>query len=91
MAALPAIVERRLQQGGAAILRPTNAAEMLPVRKEDGLRWLRERGLIRSIAGLGDVVVWGDVVAAILAGDEPQRQDVTPASRRGGTLRRGRL
>ena len=81
----------RLQLGNAAILRPSRAAEMLPGRKGDGLRWLRAHGLIRSIAGLGDVVVWGDVVAAILAGDEPQPPPVTPASRRGGTLRRGKL
>ena len=59
----------RLHLGEAAVLTPTKAAELLPVREADALRWLRARGLVRRVPGLGEVVVWGDVVAAIRAGE----------------------
>lgn len=80
----------RLQLGGAAVLSPTRAAELLPVRESDALRWLRERGLVRAVAGLGDVVVWGDVVEAIRAGVGPTEQDLPVASPR-ERLRRGSI
>ena len=43
-------------QLGHAILSPTRAAELLPVREADALRWLREHALVRTVPGLGDVV-----------------------------------
>ena len=66
----------RLQLGGAAVLSPSRAAELLPVRESEALRWLRDHDLVRTVPGLGEVVVWGDVVAAIqtpAAPAEPRR------------------
>lgn len=80
----------RLQLGGAAVLSPTRAAELLPIRVSDGLRWLRERQLVRDVPGLGEVVVWADVLGAIVEGGAPREAPPTPPGRR-GTLRRGRI
>lgn len=58
---------RRAALGPAAVLSVTAAAALIPVRSSEAARWLRERGLVRDVKGLGEVVVWGDVVAAIQA------------------------
>ena len=57
--------DERLKLGEASILKPTVAAELLPVRESTGMEWLRSRSLIRRVAGLGEVVIWGDVIKAI--------------------------
>lgn len=77
----------RLALGGKAVLSMSEAARLLPVRSSDGARWLRSRGLVRDVPGLGELVVWGDVVAAI------QADEVTPpkATKRRGTLPRESL
>lgn len=79
----------RLQLGGAAVLSPSKAAELLPVRDADGVRWLREHGLVRHIAGLGEVVVWGDVLDLIRAGGAVASE--RPRSQRPGGYERAGL
>ena len=68
----------RLHLGAAAVLSPAKAAELLPFRESDALRWMRENGLVRQIPGLGEAVIWGEVVAAIQGPPSPP-----PPSRRG--------
>jgi hypothetical protein len=53
--------DRRRQLGEAAILSPTDAAALLPMRLADALALLREEGLIRCRRGR-QVVIWGDVI-----------------------------
>lgn len=85
---MPVALER-LALGSAAVLSPTRAAELLPCRETEALRWLRDQGLVRRVDGLGELVVWGDVVAAIQAGRAPGQ--VAPPTSTGVKLRRSRL
>lgn len=52
------------------VLTVTATVARLPVSDAAARRWLRERRLIRRIAGR-DCVLWEEVIAAIQAGDEP--------------------
>lgn len=56
------IDERRAAMGPSAVLSPTKAAELLPVRETEALAWLRGKGLVIEDPELGDVVIWGDVL-----------------------------
>lgn len=56
------IEEQRLLLGEAALLSPTKAAELMPMRDSEALSLLRREGLVRSRGGY-EVVRWGDVVA----------------------------
>lgn len=56
--------QERLLLGAAAILSPTRAAELLPMREADGIRWLREQHLIHDLHGK-EVVVWQEVIDRI--------------------------
>jgi hypothetical protein len=86
------IAIQRLQLGGAAVLSPTRAAELLPGRETDAQRWLRDRGLVRHVDGLGEVVVWGDVLAAITAPSAaPVAAEPANGPRVGQTFRRAKL
>lgn len=68
--------------GAAAVLSVTDAAELLPARTEAARTWLRERGLIRTIPGIGEVVVWADVLAALQNAAEARLIEDPPAGRR---------
>lgn len=74
------LADQRLALGAAAVLSPTRAAELLPAREAVALAWLRARGLVREVRGLGEVVIWGDVVAAIMRGEGPE--ETAPPPRR---------
>ncbi len=50
-----------------AVMRPTAAAALLPIRYKDALAWVRESACVRVLAGR-DVVVWGDVIDRIREG-----------------------
>lgn len=49
----------------ADVLTLTEAAERLGGRRNVAIQWLRDRRLVRDIPGLGDRVVWGDVLDEI--------------------------
>ncbi|HYD02599.1 MAG TPA: hypothetical protein VEB22_15335 [Phycisphaerales bacterium] len=75
----------RLALGAAAVLRPSRAAELLPWDSAEALRWLRTLGLVRRVVVPGEsdaegrtleVVVWGDVLAALRG----ERQPTAPAT-----------
>jgi hypothetical protein len=68
----------RLVVSPGAVLSEAEAVRLLPVRDGDARAWLRQRGLIRYLAGR-PVVVWSQVIAA-LDGDqrpEPRRATTT--------------
>jgi hypothetical protein len=52
------------------VLTPSEAARALRMREADALTWLRDRGLVRAVAGR-ERVIWGDVLSAIRTGDAP--------------------
>ncbi len=54
----------RLTLGTAAVLTVAEAAALLPVCDAEARRWLRARGLVRSLVGR-DVVIWGDIPDAL--------------------------
>ena len=83
--------EARLQLGSAAVLSPSKAAELLPFRDEGALRWLRAHDLVRTVPGLGEVVIWGEVVATIQRGAAEQEELVEAPRARRATFRRGRF
>ena len=70
----------RLALRRAAVFSISRAAELLPVRDCDARRWLRDRRLIRELAGRS-VVVWGDVLD-VLEDDSPERLRPSPRPRR---------
>lgn len=72
--------------GAAAVLSESEAVALLPGRDSVARDWLRERGLVR-VTPLGRVVVWGEVVAALCAGDEAPPP--IPPLRRAGMKQRG--
>lgn len=76
----------RTALGAAAVLSEAEAVALLPGRDSVARAWLRERGLVR-VTPLGRVVVWGEVVDALRAGDEAP-PPLAPL-RRAGTKRRG--
>jgi len=79
--------DERLKLGEASILKPTTAAELLPVRESAGMEWLRGKSLIRRVSGLGEVVIWGDVVKAIREeGDAPVVATTSPRPLKRATL-----
>lgn len=57
---------KRLLLGAAACLPLAEAAGLLPLADREALAWLRERGLVRHLAGR-PVVLWLDVIEAIRA------------------------
>lgn len=57
--------EARIALGAAGILSLDEAAELLGGRRETARAWLRERGLVRDVPGLGKRVLWGDVLDEI--------------------------
>lgn len=64
-----------------SVVRPTTAAEQLPMRLGDALEWLREAGVIRRVRGR-EVVIWGDVLKKIredLEGSVPANLIPPPA------------
>lgn len=81
--------DRRLALGKAAVLTLSSAAELLPWRESEAIAWLRRRGLVR-VVGLGEVVIWGDVLeeikteAAELAQPKPIKVKAEQAARVGG-------
>ncbi len=77
----------RLALGAAAVLSPTQAAELLPGREAENMRWLRDAGLVRSRHGLPDVVIIGDVLEALRSGATPSEATAKPRP----TLRRARI
>lgn len=79
----------RLQLGAAAVLSPSRAAELLPVREADGIRWLRERELVRRVPGLGEVVVWGEVLDLIRGGAGPTLERIADSRAEGRRQARG--
>ena len=76
--------ERRLQLGAAAVLSPSAAAELLPWGESRAAAWLEEQGLIRTVPGMGRVVIWGEALAAIKT---PIAAPVEPAAPRGSLPR----
>lgn len=80
-------LDPRLALGAAAVLSPTQAAELLPGRESENMRWLRDQGLVRTRPGLPDVVILDDVLEALRSG-EPS-PDATSKPR--PTLRRARI
>jgi hypothetical protein len=68
----------RRELGAAAVLSEAEAVRLLPCRDSTARRWLRDRGLVRSTP-IGEVVVWGDVVAALV--DAPKEEPPRPRSR----------
>ena len=63
--AAPEPPDPRLALGAAAVVSPTQAAQILPGRERENIRWLRESRLIRSRDGLPDVVIVGDILHAL--------------------------
>ena len=57
--------ERRLELGSAAVLSPSAAAELLPWGESRSMAWLEDQALIRTVPGMGRVVIWGEALAAI--------------------------
>lgn len=83
--------EDRRSLGAAAVVRPTVAAEWLPMADDDALEWMRNRGLIRTMSvpdrrGGGvrtiEVVVWAEVLDEIMG----RRVVPAPAKRKVGRL-----
>lgn len=70
----------RLRLGVGAVLTVNEAAALLPIGDRDARAWLRDRGLVRSLAGR-DVVRWLDVLDALGAGEEPAVEPPRPAPR----------
>lgn len=56
--------------GSSATLTLGEAVALLPVQDAEAREWLRGNGLVRDLLGR-EVVVWGDVVDAIKAGNDP--------------------
>jgi hypothetical protein len=79
--------DERLALGEAALLSPSQAARMIGGNEAETMEWLRSRGLVRTIPGLGrKVVIWGEVLEAI------RQPEAAPEPQRGrGSLRRARL
>lgn len=74
--------EARRQQGAAAVFSEAEAVRCLPVREATAREWLRDRGLVQDVPGLGRVVVWADVLEAIRQGGGPREPETTrPPSR----------
>jgi len=73
---------KRLMLQYAAIISKREAAERLPMAREDAASWLRDQNLVASVAGR-EVVHWGAVCACI------DMLAQTPVAR--VPLRRGRL
>ena len=62
----------RVALGAAGVTSLEEAAERLPVRTGDARAWIRDRGLVRDVPGLGRVVRWADVLDEIRqAGEAP--------------------
>ena len=73
--------------GPADVLSPVEAARALRVREADGIAWLREKGLVRTLRLPGERkgaaverVIWGDVLDLLRAG-EPVTTTPTPVAR----------
>lgn len=62
--------EIRERQGEAGVLSLDHAIEALPVGRERAREWLERHDLIRTLDG-AQVVIWGDVLAALRA-DRPR-------------------
>jgi hypothetical protein len=65
----------RVALGTAAVLSVEEAAAWLPMEPEEAASWLRSSGIVRSVWVGGreiEVVVWGDVVAAIQSEGEAE-------------------
>ena len=71
--------------GAAAVLPLRQAAELLPIKDSSAREWLRSEGLVRDLRGR-EIVIWGDVVAALGPDDTPP-----PPRKRGKPLPRARL
>lgn len=60
----------RLALGADAVLPLQQAAALLPMADREAREWLRDRGLVRQLAGR-DVVIWGDITDALRANETP--------------------
>ena len=67
----------RLAQGPAAVLSLSRAAELLPVGRARGRRWLLDRGLVRRLDG-APVVVWSAVLAELAAPPPVNHRTTSP-------------
>ena len=79
--------QARLAMGAGAVLSVQAAAELLPVHETRARAWIEVQGLVRQVPGLGQVVIWADVLDAL------RRPCTTSAraTRAASTPRRGRL
>lgn len=59
--------EARQRLGADAVVSVSEAAAWLPRRDSEARAWLERRGLVRDHPALGEVVIWGEVLAAIRA------------------------
>ncbi len=64
-----------------AFLTPTQACKRLPGREAENMRWLRARGLIASRPGLPDVVIFGNLLDALLSAPESAPASTQPQPR----------
>jgi hypothetical protein len=71
------IHEQRLLLGEAALLSPTKAAALMPIRDGEAMALLRREGLIRCRGG-HEVVRWGDVVAFFRSDPAPANSTPPP-------------
>lgn len=78
----------RLQLGDAAVLTVREAARQLPMRETEARSWVRQHVPLRRICDT-EVVIWGDVLAALRRADEPPQAEQPPA--RAPRRRSGRL
>ena len=62
---------QRLALGSGAVFSVAQAAGLLPIHDRDARRWIRDRGLVRHLAGR-EVVIWGDLLDAVRSGDDVQ-------------------
>lgn len=71
---------RRLLLGEAAVVSPSQAVALLPMQAAKGRAFLRDRDLVRTVAGVR-LVLWREVLAA-LADDEARPSTPSPTSTR---------
>lgn len=80
-ACAPKRTRRRLLLGAGAIVKFTEAVNLLPLPAADARAWLRDQRLVRTIGG-HEVVRWLDVLAA-LEGPDVEAAPVTRPIPRG--------
>lgn len=79
--------EARRALSPASVLSVAEAVRELGGRQATVKAWLRRQGLVSVAPGLGERVIWGDVLDRIRDGEGPQEEPPRPAA----TLRRAGL